>query len=88
MNPLATPLFDPNRQYEISNVNSGKLLDVAGGSTAPGGGVIQYHDGNTANQRWRLTPTGDGYFTIYNVNSSLVLSMWAEDPRAMASSSR
>lgn len=40
--------------YIVTNRNSGKCLDVSGGSTADGADVIQYTCNGGANQRWRI----------------------------------
>lgn len=62
-------------QYVIVNRNSGKVMEVAGGSTAAGANVQQgtYNGGNY--QKWNVTPVssrigGDfSYFSIKSVNS-------------------
>jgi hypothetical protein len=41
------------------------FLDVAGSSTAPGAGVIQYSYTGGLNQVWRIRPAG-GYYEIVN----------------------
>lgn len=38
--------------FLVVNRNSGKVLDVRGGSTADGVALIQYHDTGGSNQRW------------------------------------
>lgn len=66
-------------QYVLVNRNSGKVMEVAGGSTAAGANVQQgtYNDSNY--QKWNVTPVssrigGDfSYFTIKSVSSGKVL---------------
>jgi hypothetical protein len=54
-----------------SDVYAG-VLDVAGGSTAPGAKVIQYSVTGGANQRWDVRPTAGGSH-IVNVKSQFCL---------------
>lgn len=50
--------------YKITNVHSGKVLDVDGSSTANGTNVFQYDWQNTDNQLWTFEDAGDGYYYI------------------------
>ena len=50
-----------NGWYNIRNVRSGLVLDVAGFSTADNAMVQQYTNNNTSNQKWRLQPWGNYY---------------------------
>lgn len=61
--------------YELVNRNSGKALDVNGGSTADGGDVIQWTWSNGNNQKWRIDNLGNGYYTLTNVNSGKLLDV-------------
>ena len=61
--------------YEIKNVNSGKLMEVAGLSRAEGGNVAIYGDSNVPQQHWAVTPTGDGYYYLTNRFSGLSLNV-------------
>jgi hypothetical protein len=49
-------------------------LDVAGGSTANGAGVIQWYGSFAANQRWNVVDQGDGTESIVNQNSGKCLT--------------
>ena len=40
--------------FKVLNANSGKALDVSGGSTADGASIIQWPDGGGLNQQWML----------------------------------
>jgi photosystem II stability/assembly factor-like uncharacterized protein len=66
---------DGNAYYRLVSVHSGKVLDVNGYSTADGTRIQQWTDQNTANQQWRLRPTGDGYYELVNRNSGKVLGI-------------
>ncbi|MFD3548504.1 RICIN domain-containing protein [Streptomyces sp. NPDC058655] len=74
---------DGNAYYRLVSVRSGKVLDVNGFSTADGTRIQQWTDQNTANQQWRLRPTGDGYYELVNRNSGKVLGI-AGDSTAQA----
>ena len=50
------------------------VLDVSGGSTAPGAGVIQWYGHGGANQRWNFVEQADGSETIVNQNSGQCLT--------------
>ncbi|MGW1595421.1 RICIN domain-containing protein [Streptomyces sp. NPDC002343] len=66
---------DGKAYYRLVSVRSGKTLDVNGFSTADGTRIQQWTDQNTANQQWRLKPTGDGYYELVNRNSGKVLGI-------------
>ncbi|MFE1551530.1 RICIN domain-containing protein [Streptomyces sp. NPDC058718] len=74
---------DANAYYRLLSVRSGKALDVNAFSTADGTRIQQWTDQNTANQQWRLRPTGDGYYELVNRNSGKVLGI-AGDSTAQA----
>ncbi|GAA3182910.1 hypothetical protein GCM10010451_35090 [Streptomyces virens] len=59
--------------YTLTNRNSGKCLDVAGGSTADGADVRQYACNGGANQRWRPEDLGDDTHRLVNVATGKVL---------------
>lgn len=60
--------------YKIVNMNSGKVLDVTGGSTASGRLIQQWAYLGGSSQKWRIIATEDGYFKVINVHSGLALS--------------
>ncbi len=60
--------------YRIVNRNSGKVLSVAGGSTADGAQIVQLTDTGAATQRWRTVASG-GYVQIVNVGSGKALDV-------------
>ncbi|MCX5296996.1 RICIN domain-containing protein [Streptomyces sp. NBC_00193] len=66
---------DGNAYYRLVSVRSGKALDVNAFSTADGTHIQQWTDQNTANQQWKLRPTGDGHYELVNRNSGKVLGI-------------
>jgi hypothetical protein len=70
--------------YQITNVNSGKALDVPNGSLSPGVPIQQYHPHTGGNQRWRFDMTrayhGEtlhrpAFYRIVNKHSGLNLDV-------------
>lgn len=59
--------------YTLTNRNSGKCLEVAGGSSADGANVQQYACNGGAHQRWRLEDLGDDTHRLLNVSTGKVL---------------
>ncbi|WP_220213455.1 alpha-L-fucosidase [Streptomyces shenzhenensis] len=59
--------------FKLVNRNSGKVMDVSGGSTADGGSVIQWPWTGGTNQQWKLTPNADGSYRLVNGRSGKVL---------------
>ncbi|HEV2783029.1 MAG TPA: RICIN domain-containing protein [Actinophytocola sp.] len=53
--------------YRIVNRNSGKCLEVAGGSTADGANIQQWTCTGGTNQRWRLEDLADDTSRLVNV---------------------
>jgi hypothetical protein len=51
-------------EWRLSNVASGKVLDLPGGSAASSVQLQQFTDNGGDNQRWAITPVSDGYFLI------------------------
>ncbi|MFD7256621.1 RICIN domain-containing protein [Streptomyces sp. NPDC059874] len=74
---------DGDAYYRLVSVRSGKALDVNAFSTADGTRIQQWTDQNTANQQWKLRPTGGGYYELVNRNSGKVLGI-AGDSTAQA----
>ncbi|MFD3517351.1 RICIN domain-containing protein [Streptomyces sp. NPDC058657] len=66
---------DGDAYYRLVSVQSGKVLDVNGFSTADGTRIQQWTDQNTANQQWKLKGTGDGHYELVNRNSGKVLGI-------------
>lgn len=65
-----------NGRYVLVNRNSGKVMQVSGGSTVAGTNLVQGTNTGATYQQWNVTPVdsrigGDfSYFTFINVNSS------------------
>ncbi len=70
-----TDAFYSTAYYRIINRNSGQVLDVNGGSTTAGAGIIQYLPNGGNNQQWQVLSTGGGYYKIQNRNSGQVLDV-------------
>ncbi|MEZ0113862.1 hypothetical protein ABH920_007896 [Catenulispora sp. EB89] len=60
----------------VANANSGKLLEVPGGSASDGTNVDQWADTGAGWERWGLVGDGSGYVKVVNQNDGKVL----EDP--------
>ncbi len=61
-------IFDPAKKYKIVNVSNGRVLDVAGQSTANNAAIQIYDNWGGNNQKWNIQAAGN-YFKIVNVNS-------------------
>jgi len=55
--------------YAFKSRLSGKVLSVAGASTADGALVQQQTDAGGKHQQWYLIGQGDGYYSVINANS-------------------
>ncbi|WP_345328668.1 RICIN domain-containing protein [Mucilaginibacter defluvii] len=67
--------FNSSAYYRINNRNSGKALDVNGGSTANGANIIQWPWNGGNNQQWQVIDNGGGYYRIINRNSGKALEV-------------
>jgi hypothetical protein len=61
--------------YRITNVNSGKVIDVIGQSTANNAEVKQYTWNGGGNQKWAFEDAGSGFFRLVNQNSGKCLDV-------------
>lgn len=66
-----------NGDYTIVSKFSGKVLDVAGASSADGANVMLWSATYATNQKWTLTYNAEGYYTIVSANSGKALSVEA-----------
>lgn len=64
-----------NSTYKIVNRNSGKLIEVANGSTANGGDIQQNMDQNDNGQRWKAVDVGSGFWKFINMSSGKVIDV-------------
>ena len=62
-------------EFWIVNRNSGKLLEIAGNSTADGALATQWGDTGYPCQLWSFQPAGGGYYRIVNKNSGKLLEV-------------
>ena len=58
--------------------NSGKCLDVSGGSTVDGANLIQWPCHGSDNQRWKVQSTDDGYIMLQSKHSGKCLDVARE----------
>lgn len=68
--------FDPTIKHAFQNVNSGKILDVAGASTVNGANLQQNSLSSSLAQRWTIANLGGGQFCFINFNSGQVMSVY------------
>src|SRR5208283_2688988 len=66
--------------FQIASLNPGEgstmnVLDDSDGSTAGGNAIVQSSSGGGEAQEWDIVTAGNGYFTIVNRVSGLVLDM-------------
>ncbi len=63
--------------YQITSVNSGMSLDVAGGPSATSNGihVTQWPYWGGSNEKWQLQPTSDGFYQIVAQHSGKCLDV-------------
>lgn len=61
--------------FSILNVSSGKSLDISGGSSVAGAGIIQSNYSGTTSQQWQITDIGFGYYKIINKNTGQALDV-------------
>src|SRR5262249_29706056 len=60
---LAQGGFSGPGRYEITNIKSGKVIDLDRNDQTT---VIQYSSRGTDNQTWEIRPTGGGFFALRN----------------------
>jgi endoglucanase len=70
-----TDSFYTGAYYRFLNVNSGQALDVNGGSTVNGAGIIQWPQNGGNNQQWVIAANGGGYYKVTNRNSGQSLDV-------------
>ena len=66
---------DPKGYVTLANVNSGKVLDVAGGSAKDGTNALQYSSTGGRNQKWVAVRSGSSYRLVSAMSQSLVLDV-------------
>ncbi len=59
----------------IVNAQTGLVIGVPGGSTNGGVQLVTWHRNGTANQRWSVVPTDQGWFKLVNGGSGLCVGV-------------
>ncbi|GAB6991704.1 glycosyl hydrolase 53 family protein [Paenibacillus pini] len=67
--------FDTSKKFKIVNRNSGKALNITGGSTQDGAAVQQWTYSSWNSQKFYLLDSGNGNYRIQNVNSMKLLDI-------------
>ncbi|HEX8627424.1 MAG TPA: RICIN domain-containing protein, partial [Catenuloplanes sp.] len=70
--PVRGGVTPPTQAVKLVNRRSGKVLAIAGGSTASAAALVQVTDTGAASQRWRVVELGGGYAKLVNQGSTLV----------------
>ncbi|MCP3013366.1 RICIN domain-containing protein [Nocardiopsis dassonvillei] len=73
--------LDPALVYAVQSVHGGRVMDVAGTSTANGAPVHLWDRHDQTNQQWRFIPVDGGFYEIEGVGSGKLLEIPA-DPAA------
>ena len=68
--------------YTITNVFSGKVLDVEKGSPISGTNVLQWGRNGGKNQEWAIAHLIDGSYTFRNVGTNLMLDLFGANTAA------
>lgn len=66
--------------YEITNINSDKVLDIASGSEEAGANCQQYASNGTAAQKFIVEYDGNGFYSIVNLKSGKALEVESTAP--------
>lgn len=63
--------------YKIQNINSGKVAQINGSSTADGANVTQWDwlNGGRDHQKWMITGVGSIFYKIINLHSGKALEI-------------
>jgi hypothetical protein len=67
--------FDANTKYQIMNKQTGKVLEVAGGSTSAGAAIQGRTYSGATQQKWTITQVSAGKYKVVNVNSGKALDL-------------
>lgn len=63
--------YQNNGYYKITNVASGKVLDIDGGNAHNGANVIQYGWHGGPNQQWKIVSSGEsGYYCLLSAQNT------------------
>ncbi|MBO3087721.1 pectate lyase [Cellulomonas dongxiuzhuiae] len=72
----AAASVDTTAWYVLVNRQSGKVMDVAGTSTADGAVIQQWPRNDGAWQQWQFVDSGSGYYRLKSRHSGKVLDLW------------
>ncbi|MCI1665504.1 MAG: RICIN domain-containing protein [Atopobiaceae bacterium] len=72
---IGTDLIVSGTGFVVENVSTGKVLDVAGGSTDNGATVQLYASNNTTAQKFRLVSQGSGVYYLVSARSGKYLDV-------------
>jgi hypothetical protein len=67
--------FDANTKYQIMNKQTGKVLEVAGGSSTAGAAIQGRTYSGATHQKWTITQISAGKYKVVNVNSGKTLDL-------------
>ncbi|HEV7589373.1 MAG TPA: RICIN domain-containing protein [Longimicrobium sp.] len=73
--PRAVLSIDPNAWYVIRNAASYKVMDVSNAGCCNGAWIHQWDYEGLANQQWRITDIGGGYYKIVARHSGRALDV-------------
>ncbi|MDY7088519.1 MAG: RICIN domain-containing protein [Actinomycetota bacterium] len=74
--PAEAAVIDTNASYVLVNRHSGKVLDVAGTSTADGAAIQQWSRNDGAWQQFQFVSSGSGFYRLKARHSGKVLDLW------------
>ncbi|GLY00395.1 MULTISPECIES: RICIN domain-containing protein [Actinoplanes] len=66
---------NPPSYFQVTNRNSGKVMDVISSSTADSAEIKQWTWNGGVNQRWEFREAGGGYVNVVNQNSGKCLDV-------------
>jgi hypothetical protein len=72
---IVAPAFDGKVVTFTTKLPGGRTIDMPGSSLLAGTQAILWDGGVSANQRYRITSTGNGFYKIENLNSGLCLDI-------------
>jgi len=76
MTAASAATVDTSAWYVLVNRNSGRALDVGGGSSANGANLVQWPRSNSANQQFQFVDAGGGYYRLRARHSGKVLDVY------------
>jgi hypothetical protein len=75
VNSAATLTIDSSKYYQIIAKHSNKAITVAKASQTIGAAIVQETLANVASQKWKITPTTNGFYQIKSLNSGQSLDI-------------